>query len=48
MIGGGIGLDIIDHNKLALSFDFGLLDRNKSDIIETHSGVLIFKAAYVF
>ena len=48
MIGGGIGLDIISHIKLALSFDFGLLDRNKSDIIETHSGVLKFKAAYVF
>ena len=48
LIGAGIGLDIIKHIKLALSFDFGILDRNKSDMIETHSGVLKFTTAYIF
>lgn len=48
MIGGGVGLEIIDHIKLALSFDIGVFDRNKSDLIEMHSGALKFTAAYMF
>ena len=48
MLGGGVGLDIIKHIKLAASFDAGLLDRQKPDLIEYHSGVLKFTAAYIF
>lgn len=48
MLGGGVGLDIIKHIKLAASFDFGVLDRNASDAIQYHQGVLKFTAAYIF
>ena len=48
MLGGGVGLDIIKHIKLAASFDFGVLDRNASDAIQYHQGVLKFMAAYIF
>ena len=48
MIGGGVGLDIIKHIKLAASLDAGLLDRQKPDLIEYHSGAVKFTAAYIF
>jgi len=48
MIGGGVGLDIIKHIKLAASLDAGLLDRQKPDLIEYHSGVVKFTVAYIF
>ena len=48
MLGGGVGLDIIKHIKLAASFDFGVLDRDASDATQYHQGVLKFTAAYIF
>ena len=48
MLGGGVGLDIIKHIKVAVSFDCGVLDRDAADGSKLNSGILKFTAAYIF
>ena len=48
MLGGGVGLDIIKHIKVAVSFDCGVLDRDGADGSKFNSGILKMTAAYIF
>ena len=48
MFGGGVGLDIIQHVKLAASFDMGLVNTIKTEGMDRYTGVLKLSVGYIF
>lgn len=48
MLGVGAGIDIIEHIRVALGFDYGLLDRNASTHDWCHRGQLKLGVQYIF
>ena len=48
MMGVGVGVDIIDHIRVAGGFDYGLLDRNANSNEWCHRGQLKLGVQYIF
>lgn len=48
MLGGGIGLEIIRHIRVSLSYDQGLMDRDTAPSVTAHTGVAKATVAYMF
>lgn len=48
MFGFGVGIDIIEHIRVALGFDYGLLDRLASANEKCHHSQLKLGAQYIF
>ena len=48
MAGGGIGAEIAEHFKIALGYDHGLLDRDKSDAKTLHTAAAKFTVSFMF
>ena len=47
-VGGGIGLEIIRHIRVSLSYDQGLMDRDTAPSVTAHTGVAKATVAYMF
>lgn len=48
LAGGGIGLEAFEHLKVSLSYDHGLLNRDKNDNATLNSALAKFTIAYMF
>lgn len=48
LAGGGIGLEIVEHLKLALGYDHGLLNRYTGDTADMHVAAAKFTVSYMF
>lgn len=48
LAGGGIGLEIAQHLKLALGYDHGLFDRDKTEEGKLKTGMAKFTVGYMF
>jgi hypothetical protein len=48
MVGGGVGVDMFKHVRIAMGFDYGLIDRMKNNGDAVHRGQLKLTAQYIF
>lgn len=48
MLGGGVGLEAVDHLRVTLGYDYGLLDRDTSSSITLHRSNLKLAVYYMF
>ena len=48
LLGGGVGLEAVDHLRVTLGYDYGLLDRDTSSSITLHRSNLKLAVYYMF
>ena len=48
MLGGGVGMEAVDHLRVTLGYDYGLLDRDTSSSITLHRSNLKLAVYYMF
>jgi len=47
-LGGGIGIDLDNRFRITAGYDFGIIDRSKSDSSEIHTNIFHAGVGYVF